>query len=196
MPIRDLEFPLKTQDRGAALEELLEQVASGDCRAFTALYERTAARVLGLCRRLVVDRATAEDLTQEVFLEVWTKAARFDRTKGSVIGWILHIAHHRAVDRIRTTESARRRDTTDASFHQHRFDVQADHRIVRACDAQQLWAAIDALSHLRREALLYAYFTNHNHQQASELLQIPLGTFKSRVRDAVGALRPLLAGIR
>lgn len=171
--------------------DLLTSVADADHAAFTALHDVLAPRVFGLCRRLIRDTAEAEDVTQEVFLEVWTKAGRYDPARGSAIGWIYRIAHHRAVDRIRTTEATRRRDTAHATPTQHHHDDAIQH-LLDAADRLSLHAALDKLSQRRHEALIYAFYTEHNYQQASDLLGIPLPTFKSRVRDALIALRPLL----
>src|SRR3954452_24332709 len=92
------------------LDALVSRVARGDARAFEALYDELAAAVFGLARRVVSDPARAEDVTQEVFLEVWRKAARFDSALGKAKTWVMTIAHRRAVDAVRRSESQKRQD--------------------------------------------------------------------------------------
>src|SRR6187402_3451802 len=94
----------------ATKEELLARVAQGDQRAFAALYDEVAPRVFGLVRRLLVDPAQSEEVTQEIFLEIWTNAARYEPNKGGATTWILTMAHRRAVDRIRASQASRDRD--------------------------------------------------------------------------------------
>lgn len=187
--------PATTPTDPTSLESLLSRIADGDSVAFTLFYKRTCARVFGLCRRLIIDTSTAEDMTQEVFLEVWTKALQFDPARGSGLGWLLNVTHHRCVDRIRSIEASRRRDGNEVDWRQAASNDDVDHLILRAADALRLRVAMGQLSDLRREALGYAFFTDHSYQQASEALGIPLGTFKSRVRDGLRALGPLLKDV-
>ena len=91
-------------------DELLARVGAGDRAAFGALYDATAPRVFGLVRRLVVDPAQAEEVTQDVYLEIWQTAPRFDPARGSALAWMFTLAHRRAVDRIRSAQAARDRD--------------------------------------------------------------------------------------
>ena len=95
---------LESSDKPATKEDLLVQIAGGDQAAFAALYDEVSPRVFGLIRRLLVDHAQSEEVTQEVFLEVWQNAARYERSKGGASTWILTMAHRRAVDRIRSSQ--------------------------------------------------------------------------------------------
>ncbi|MEO5832794.1 MAG: sigma-70 family RNA polymerase sigma factor [Nakamurella sp.] len=175
-----------------AVDHLLVRTGTGDSAAFSALYDLTSQRVFGLCRRLVRDCAEAEDIAQEAFLEIWTKAASFDPARGAGTGWIMAISHHRTVDRIRSAEGARRRDAAWTREADRGGGGQPADRLLASADIDEVHAAIGQLSEVRREAVTYAFFTDHTYEQASRLLGIPLGTFKSRVRDGVLALRPLL----
>lgn len=176
----------------AGLEELLERAAGGCSVSFAAVFDRTADRVFGLCRRVTRNDSDAEDVTQEVFLEIWRRAAGFDPGRGTAIGWILMIAHSRAVDRVRTAQATQVRDDT----HTHRSIARDTDTVIEAVlrsdDARRVRAAIAGLSDIRQQALTLAYLTDHTNQEASDILQVPLPTFKSRVRDALLAIRPTL----
>ena len=175
------------------VDRLLVRTGDGDVEAFSELYDLTSTRVFGLCRRLIRDVAEAEDIAQEAYLEIWAKAAVFDPFRGAGTGWMMAIAHHRAVDRVRSAEGARRRDTTYTRNAFRRPGDDTPESVLAQAELQEIRSAIGLLSQVRQEALVYAFFTDHTYAQASSLLGIPLGTFKSRVRDAVVALRSELA---
>lgn len=175
------------------VDALLVRTGNGDVVAFSELYDLTSTRVFGLCRRLIRDVAEAEDIAQEAYLEIWAKAGIFDPFRGAGTGWIMAIAHHRAVDRVRSAEGARRRDTTYTRNAFRRPGDDTPESVLAEAELQEIRSAIGLLSEVRQQALTYAFFTDHTYAQASSLLGIPLGTFKSRVRDAVLALRSVLA---
>jgi RNA polymerase sigma-70 factor, ECF subfamily len=172
------------------LEELLSAVARGDQAAFAALYDRVAGPVYGLIRRVLRDPSQSEEITQEVLLEVWRTATRFDRSRGSAQGWMMTMAHRRAVDRVRSEQASRNRDervaTLDAATSA--FDEVAEDVETRL-EQQQVRQALDRLTDLQREAVELAYYQGYTYREVAELLDAPLGTVKTRLRDGLIRLR-------
>ncbi|MFA9430079.1 ECF RNA polymerase sigma factor SigK [Egicoccus sp. AB-alg2] len=173
-------------------EELLVAVAHGDQRAFAELYDRVCPQVLGVTLRVLRDRALAEEVSQEVLVEVWRKADRFDPGRGTASGWITTLAHRRAVDRVRSEQASRDRDHRVSRRDEGRaFDEVADEVEVRL-DHWQVRNALAALSDRQREAIELAYFAGHTYRDVARVLGIPEGTAKSRLRDGLLRLRQAL----
>ena len=170
--------------------ELLRRVARGDEAAFAALYDQLSPRLYGLVLRVVRDPAIAEEVAQEALVEAWRSAARFDPAKGSAVSWMLTIAHRRAVDRVRSEQAASTRLRKAATTEVPYDDVveQATSRIER----QQVRRCIDGLTELQREAILLAYYRGHTYREVSEMLDTPLPTVKTRMRDGLIRLRDCL----
>jgi RNA polymerase sigma-70 factor (ECF subfamily) len=167
----------------------LAATSSGDLSAFADLYETVGPRIYRLSFRILRDAHQSEDVTQEVFLEVWRNSDRFDPARGSALSWLMTMTHHKAVDRVRSSEARHRRDTTHAELSRTTpFDetVAAAHA---ALDAQRVRAALGALTPLQRQALELTYLDGYTNGEVSRLLQIPLGTTKSRIRDGLKRLR-------
>jgi len=169
---------------------LLGRVARGDETAFDEVYEHVAGPVYGLVLRVVRDPAIAEEVAQEALVEAWRSAARFDPAKGSAVSWMLTIAHRRAVDRVRSEQAASTRLRKAATTEVPYDDVveQATSRIER----QQVRRCIDGLTELQREAILLAYYRGHTYREVSEMLDTPLPTVKTRMRDGLIRLRDCL----
>jgi RNA polymerase sigma-70 factor (ECF subfamily) len=174
-------------------DDFLELVARGDQRAFESLYEHGAASVFGLIRRVLVDPAQAEEVAQEVWLQVWQTAPRFDRAKGSAMTWVSTLAHRRAVDRVRSAQAAvnRERAASFESAGDRPFDHVADSAVEKS-DQRQVRGCLARLTDLQRRAVLMAYYDGRTYQQVSEVLKIPLGTVKTRMRDGLIRLRDCL----
>ncbi len=176
----------------AASEELLVAVAEGDQLAFAALYDRVTPQVLGVALRVLRDRALAEEVAQEVMVEVWRKAARFDPDRGTASGWITTLAHRRAVDRVRSEQASRDRDDRVSRRDEPRaFDAVADEVQVNL-DHWQVRRALSTLTDRQREAIELAYFGGHTYRDVARVLDIPEGTAKSRLRDGLLRLREAL----
>lgn len=174
------------------LTELMEAVQRGDRQAFAALYDRLAPSAFGLARRVVRDPARAEEVVQEAMIEVWRHATRFDADKGSVRSWVLTLTHRRAVDRVRTEQASRDREDRVASReHERPSDVVSD-AVEHHFERQRVGRALDGLTPLQREAVELAYYSGLTHQEIAEVLDAPLGTIKTRIRDGMIRLRDSL----
>lgn len=174
-----------------ALVALLRLSARGDEAAFARLYDATAARLHGLALRVVRDPAQAEEVTQEAYLEIWRHSARFDPGRGSALGWMLTIAHRKAVDRVRSAEAASRRETT---YHQQPTAGDVPHdstaeAVQASVEAGRVRSAMRALTEVQREAVGLAYFGGYTHTEVAALLDLPVGTAKTRIRDGLIRLR-------
>lgn len=174
------------------LEDLLRLSARGDEQAFAELYDAVAPRAFGLALRVVRDRQLAEEIFQEALLDVWRQSARFDKSKGSAIGWIFTIVHRSAVDRVRSQEASTRRDTT--YFHKNTeddFDSTAEQAHI-SLEGQRVRKAMQSLTATQRQALELAYFGGYTHTEVAALLGIALGTAKTRIRDGLIRMRDTL----
>lgn len=175
----------------AALDALVVEVAAGDHDAFANLYDAVAPMVLGICRRVVIDVDQAEEVTQEVMLEVWRTATRYDPTRGSATAWIAVTAHRRAVDRVRSSQSSRSREehtptaTAASDPVAEQVEVEEEHQLVGR--------ALSRLTALQREAIELAYYGGRTYREVAVHLDVPLPTVKARMRDGLQRLRRELA---
>jgi len=171
------------------LAELLRLSSRGDEAAFADLYDATSRRVFGMALRVVRDPAQAEEVTQEAFLEIWRTSARFDQARGSALAWMLTIVHRKSVDRVRSAEAATRRDTT---YHQGASTVEHDTTAEAAeasLEAHRVRGALRTLTEVQRQALELAYFGGYTHTEVAQMLDLPVGTAKTRIRDGLIRLR-------
>ena len=174
------------------LAELLGQAAQGDQVAFAAFYDATSARAYGLALRVVRNPAHAEEVTQEAYLDAWRSSARYDAARGSAAGWLLTIVHRKAVDRVRSVEAATARDE-----HWDRETAPVDHDQTSeaahaSLDATRVRHAVATLTDVQRRAVELAYFGGYTHTEVATLLDVPLGTAKTRIRDGLIRLRDLM----
>jgi RNA polymerase sigma-70 factor (ECF subfamily) len=171
------------------LGALLKASGRGDQTAFAQLYDATSTRVFGLAVRVVRDPAQAEEVAQEAFLEIWRTAVRFDPDRGSPLAWMLTIVHRKAVDRVRSAEASTRRDR---SYHQQNQTVDHDATAEAAhasLEGRRVRSALKSLTEAQRQALELAYFGGYTHTEVASLLDLPVGTAKTRIRDGLIRLR-------
>ena len=168
---------------------LLLRVAAGDQRAFGELYDLIAPRMLGLVRHVLRDHAQSEEVVQEVLLEVWQTAPRFDPNKGKAVTWMLTMAHRRAIDRVRSAQSSRVRDTRIGIRDLVReYDSVAESVEIRI-EHNRVEKALGRLTELQKQAVELAYYGGYSHREVSDLLGVPMGTVKTRLRDGMMRLR-------
>ncbi len=144
-----------------------------------------APRVLGLIRRLLVDHAQSEEVTQEVFLEIWKTAPKFDTDRGAAMSWILTMAHRRAVDRVRASQSGHDRDLKIGIRDLEREYDQTSETVEIRIEHERVKKAMGQLTELQRQAISLAYYGGYSHSEVAELLHVPIGTVKTRLRDGM-----------
>ncbi len=169
----------------------IERAASGDQAAFAEFYDDVSPVVFGIILKVLRNQAMAEEVTQDVFLELWKQAPRYDRSKGSPRAWAATVAHRRAVDRVRSEESSRARDEADARLGAIDHDVVAE-EVATNLDQQQVLEALAQLTAPQREALSLAYYGGHTYREVAAMLDVPEGTIKTRIRDGLIRLRDLM----
>jgi RNA polymerase sigma-70 factor (ECF subfamily) len=172
--------------------ELLQRVGRGDQAAFAELYDAMAGLVHGVVLRVVRDPSQSEEVVQEVFVELWRVAPRFDAERGSVTSWVATIAHRRAVDRVRSEQASRNRVEREASKVERDHDsvaesvIDSDHTDF---DRRRVRRALDRLTSMQRQAVELAYFGGYTYREVAALLEVPEGTIKTRIRDGMIRLR-------
>ena len=181
-----------TPPAALSLEELVATAARGDEQAFAELYDQTSPRVYGMVLRVVRDPAQAAEVTQDIYLEVWRQSARFDAGRGGVLPWLLMIAHRRAVDRVRSAQSAMVRDDRYALLNEERPYDSVSEQVQTSLEAQRVRRVLDDLTPAQREAVTLAYFGGYTHAEVAQLLKLPLGTVKTRIRDGLIRMRDAL----
>lgn len=172
------------------LADLLGQVAKGDLAAFDAVYDRMAAAIFGVVRGVVRDGPQAEEVTQEVVVEVWRMASRFDRGKGSAMAWVTTIAHRRAIDRVRSEQKAAERELLAATATIAYDDVVDT--VEANLERERVRRCLAGLTELQRESVTLAYYGGYTYRQVAGLLGVPPGTVSTRMRDALIRLRDCL----
>jgi RNA polymerase sigma-70 factor, ECF subfamily len=187
-------FRLRAPDmRGLADEELMELVDSGDTRAFEVIFDRHAGAGYSLALRMCGRRALAEDIVQEAFLSLWRSGSGYDRARGSVRSWVLSAVHNRAVDALRRTGAKAGRDVSDEGIAERLPAREAtDTEVERREEARRVRSALDELPPDQRQVIELAYFGGLSHSQIAEMLDLPPGTVKGRMRLGLTKLRSAL----
>jgi len=178
---------------GTDLEALICAVARGDQGAFEAVCAQAGRAVFGVVRAVVRDPAQVEEVCQEVLLEVWCAASRFEPGRGSALAWVTTIAHRRAVDRVRSEHRSAARQVRAASHHVD-YDEVAEAVEIRL-DCERVRRCLGSLTSVQRESVTLAYYGGYTLRQVAALLAVPEGTVKTRMRDGLIRLRDCLGGM-
>ncbi|MGW7268448.1 sigma-70 family RNA polymerase sigma factor [Streptomyces sp. NPDC054842] len=175
-----------------SLQELMGEVARGDQDAFASVYDAVASPVLGIVRAVLRDRAQSEEVAQEVLVEVWRTAARYRPDRGSVLNWVLTLAHQRAVDRVRSVEASAARDHKAALLERTPEYDEVTEQVEARLEREQVRRCLRTLTELQRQSVTLAYYRGLTYREVAELLSLPLGTVKTRLRDGLIRMRDCL----
>ena len=187
--------PATSSDESGASDPQLasiQRVGRGDQAAFADLYDAVAPLVHGIVLKVVRDPSQAEEVVQEVFVELWRVAPRFEPSKGTVTSWVATIAHRRAVDRVRSEQSARNRVERESARADRQYDDVAEGVVAvdqTQFERRRVRRALDRLTSMQRDAVELAYFGGHTYREVAVLLGVPEGTVKTRIRDGMIRLR-------
>ncbi|MEC3979506.1 ECF RNA polymerase sigma factor SigK [Amycolatopsis sp. H20-H5] len=173
-------------------EALLSRVTLGDEQAFAGLYDLLAGPILGLVTRILRNRAISEEVTQEVLVEIWRKASHFSAERGNVKTWALTIAHRRAIDRVRSEQAASDREERAERLDLRRPFDEVSETTLATLDRERVKVALSSLTEIQRESINLAYYKGFTYREVAEVLHVPVGTIKTRIRDALIRLRDAL----
>jgi RNA polymerase sigma-70 factor (ECF subfamily) len=194
--LRLVSEPTPTDPRSGSdaevLRVLMARVARGDEQAFAELYDAVSPLAFGVIRRVLRDPSQSEEVLQEVMVELWRTAARFDPDRGSVTAWLATLAHRRAVDRVRSEQSARQRTERDqqgAALVAPDVGEEVTETLHREVERQRVSRALSRLTDTQRQSIELAFYGGHTHAEVAQLLGLPLGTVKTRIRDGMIRLR-------
>jgi RNA polymerase sigma-70 factor, ECF subfamily len=187
-------FEQRTRDQDWVA--LIKQVTTGDQSALTALYEATNRLVFGLILRIVIDRATAEEVLLDVYTQVWRQAALYDTNRGAPLAWMMTIARSRAIDRLRSGKHEQQgKEPLDAIGEVTSLGASPEETTVSSERQRFVRSALDSLSPEQREVIELAYYSGLSHSEIALKLNQPLGTVKTRTRLGMMKLRDMLKPI-
>ncbi|MEM7241962.1 MAG: sigma-70 family RNA polymerase sigma factor [Pseudomonadota bacterium] len=173
------------------LENLIAKCALGDQKAFSALYDATSAKLLGVCIRVLSERAEAEDAMQEAFVKVWNNANRYQVTGHSPMTWLITIARNTAIDRLRA-----KKGHDDLSTVEERIAAPGrspEQSAIAASEAQRIMGCLDELEGDKREAVIGAYLDGQRYKDLAARFDVPLNTMRTWLRRGLTSLQECMA---
>lgn len=176
----------------ADLGGLLARIARQDQQAFAEFYAQTSRRVYGLARRVLIDPELSEDTTQEVYLQVWNMADRFNPEMGSPMAWLMTLAHRRAVDKVRSEQSSTDREARYGAAMQVKDHDDVVDTVTQRLEAEAVVQCLDTLTDTQRESVRLAYYGGLTYREVAEQLDVAVPTIKSRIRDGLIRLKTCL----
>ncbi|WP_164198812.1 sigma-70 family RNA polymerase sigma factor [[Micrococcus luteus] ATCC 49442] len=179
-------------DPGQRLAGLLARIAGGDQAAFAEFYQLTSRRVFGMARRVLIDPELSEDTTQEVFLQVWQNAAKFNPEAGSPMSWLMTISHRRAVDKVRSAQSATDREAKYGASSQDVDHDSVSAEVDSKLEAEAVVRCLETLTDTQQESVRLAYYGGLTYREVAEKLNAAVPTIKSRIRDGLIRLKTCL----
>lgn len=174
------------------LDALIRTVARGDEQAFEYLYDQISPSVYGLIRRILRDPAQSEEVAQEVLVEIWRSACRFDDHRGSALSWVMTLAHRRAVDRVRSAQASTDREERAAVAQATLPYDEVEEEVTSRIERERVRRCLDTLTELQRQSVKLAYYGGYTYREVAKLLSTSLGTVKTRMRDGLIRLRDCL----
>jgi RNA polymerase sigma-70 factor (ECF subfamily) len=187
-----LPWPVVVEAASGTPADLMARVARGDSVAFAQLYDLMAPRVYGLIRRVLRNPAQSEEVTQEVMVEIWRTATRYDADRGSLTSWVLTMAHRRAIDRVRSEQSCTDREQAVAAASSTTEYDEVAETVTTNLEVEQVRHCLGSLTELQRESVTLAYYGGYSYREVAELLDAKLATIKARMRDGLIRLRDCL----
>lgn len=184
--------PGSSADVNRRLGELLEQIAQGDQAAFAEFYRLTSRRVYGMARRVLIDTELSEDTTQEVFLQVWQNASKFNPEAGSPLAWLMTISHRRAVDKVRSSQSSTDREAKYGASSQEIDHDSVSDEVGSRLEAEAVVRCLGTLTDTQQESVRLAYYGGLTYREVAERLNAAVPTIKSRIRDGLIRLKTCL----
>jgi len=182
--------------RSLADEDLMQHVRKAEPRAFEVLYERHSGVAFSLAYRMVGTRSQAEDVVQEAFLSIWRSGARYERTRGSVRTWVLGIVHNRAIDSLRrATVHSKRRASDEGIADRLEAKERTEVEAARREESTTVRSAMETLPAEQSQVIELAYFGGFSHSEIAELLEMPIGTVKGRMRLGLEKMRGALSAL-
>ena len=179
-------------DLSKRLAGLLARIAGGDQAAFAEFYKLTSRRVFGMARRVLIDPELSEDTTQEVFLQVWQNAAKFNPEAGSPLSWLMTISHRRAVDKVRSSQSATDREAKYGASSQDVDHDSVSAEVDSRLEAEAVVRCLETLTDTQQESVRLAYYGGLTYREVAERLNAAIPTIKSRIRDGLIRLKTCL----